>query len=59
MVRLERLHARWFAFRTEVVLCTLFSVLLNAATSEPHNLIRLKLAKVELHVFYYAVNIAL
>ena len=27
MVRLERLFARIFAFRTAVVLCTLFSVL--------------------------------
>ena len=31
MVRLNSWIARWFAFRTEVVLCTLFSVLLNAA----------------------------
>ncbi len=27
MVRLERLFARWHAFRTVVVLCTLFLVL--------------------------------
>ena len=27
MVRVERLLARWFAFRTAVVLCTLCSVL--------------------------------
>ena len=33
MVGLERLLARWFAFRTEVVLCTLCSVLLDAAKS--------------------------